>query len=123
MAIRITTFEFPEPAGQYQRSGDSAALVLELAGDYERYHAFLKHEVAAIGRRPTPEQFASGQEYFEACERLHDLVRGEVILRACRRSVKRGRRLDEPFDPAQPLVRVAPGPARRDSIELLAEQD
>jgi hypothetical protein len=86
-----TAYRFPGPAGELQRSARSAALIVELGDNYERYHAELAREVRAFGRRPDPDDYPDDfAGYCEANRRLHDLLSAEALLRFAR-----GRRIGQ----------------------------
>jgi hypothetical protein len=96
--------QFPDPAGELQRSGSTAALVRELGDDYDRYHAFLSAELDSLGGRPDPSAYSTFEEYAAACGRVEALVHAEVTLRRCRGMRTAGTRLDAALDPESPLI-------------------
>lgn len=96
--LPIVEIEFPEPAGQYQRDGMTAALVRELGDNYERYHAFLADRLAQFGKVPEMRDFSTSQEFLNQWAVIHDILRAEATLRSCRAFRLFGRPLNKPLE-------------------------
>lgn len=102
--IHIKRLEFPGRAGELQRAGDNPGLVRELGGNYAVYHQFLRRALADLGGRPERSAYPDEHAYTDACDRAHDIVKAETLIRACRANVKHGKRLDTPLDVSVPLL-------------------
>jgi hypothetical protein len=105
----------PGRAGQLQAMGAAASLISELASNYDAYHAFLAQRLAALGPRPTNVSHPQSADYFQAWAEIENVVRCELILRACWDALNRRRTLDSPMNPDH-------GPAVGPNDQLLASQ-
>jgi len=102
--IDLGAVQLPEPAGEHQRAGATAALVRELGDNYGKYHAYLAAELAKIGRPPQIDDYSSAEECIAAWARAQQLVAAEALLRNCRAFRRSNRRLDTPLDTTTPLL-------------------
>ena len=83
-------------AGELQRQGRRASLLVELGDNYDRYHAHLEEELAALPI-PALDDYEDDDEYVAAWTRVNLVVRAELFLRNCRRMRAHGGRLDQPL--------------------------
>jgi hypothetical protein len=100
--IGLKRIVFPEPAGSYQRRPATASLVRELGDNYDRYHQFLRRELAKFGKPPEPSEYPSVDAYLEAWTVVQDIVKAEAMLRNCVAFRQTGRPLDSPADTSLP---------------------
>lgn len=101
----LTGLRFPGRAGELQEMNNVPAFIRELGENYGTYHDFLRDRLAQLGGRPEPDDFASQGEFFAAWDKIHDVVRGEALLRACRRWRVFGDPLDAALRTDVPLIR------------------
>lgn len=94
---------FPGRAGELQRAGGGPSFARELGENYGTYHAFLRDELARVGR-PDRGDFDDANSYFEACTVAMEIVQAEAFLRVCRGWRKHGRPLASAIDGDTPLV-------------------
>lgn len=100
---KLTRFELPGEAGKLRRDGKSIALVRELGDNYHRYHEFLADELARWPKRPERENYSDGDSFLGDWQHIHEIVKTEAFLRACR-EFRRGKRRDFGWDKSVPLV-------------------
>jgi hypothetical protein len=100
--MTLKRLTFPGQAGTYQRGAATPALVRELADNYDRYHEFLRRELAKFGKPPEPSEYPNMDAYLEAWTTVQDIVKAEAILRNCVAFRETGRPLDSPADTSLP---------------------
>lgn len=94
--ITLKKVEFPGRAGELQRGNATASLVAELGDNYETYHAYLNEQLAQIGKPPVAKEYPSLTAYYDAWDRVQELVKAEHLLRNCKAFRRSGRNLDAP---------------------------
>jgi hypothetical protein len=80
----IPLLDLPDRAGEYQRLQATPALIAELGDNYNKYHAFLVEQLAALGGRPRCADFDDPEAFLEAFGRAQRIVYAESLLRRCR---------------------------------------
>jgi hypothetical protein len=100
--MTLKRLTFPDPAGSHQRRAATAALVRELADNYDRYHEFLRKELAKFEKLPEPSEYPNMDAYLEAWTLVQDIVKAEAILRNCVAFRETGRPLSSAADTSLP---------------------
>jgi hypothetical protein len=94
-------FQFPDPAGTYQRSGDTRSFIAELAANYGRYHEALADAFEKAGSKmPDPRSYAGDPQGFaDAAARVQEFLWAESMLRELAKASG-----SSTVDPGAPIV-------------------
>jgi hypothetical protein len=102
---RMPTLELPGRAGELRAAGATAALIREFGDNYGVYHEFLAGELEKLGERPRATRDGPpSPEFVRHWRRADEIVRCEIILRACRAYRKQGRSLVARLDLSRAFV-------------------
>lgn len=101
----FTSYAFGGRAGELNRAGATASLIIELGDNYATYHAQIAADWKRLGGPPDPKAFRGLEglvEYSRAFAQLQHLVYAEIFLRQAYGYRRLGWRLDVPpsFGPA-----------------------
>ncbi len=96
--LRISKLVFPGRAGELQRAGRTAALVVELGDNYRHYHDWLAEQLTRFDKPPHIEDYTDSKQYVADWALIQDVVRAEALLRTCLLFRRKGRPLNYPLD-------------------------
>lgn len=99
----IERLSLPGRAGRLKAAGARAGLVAELGDNYADYHQHLAKELKRLGPLE-PHRFDHIDDYLKSAATSQRILRGEAMLRNCRRHRREGTPVEAPLDMDVPLV-------------------